>query len=189
MLCREAWKAAAPTRQLPPHTITHLTVHHTGVALSDNREAPVRVKGHQAYHQRNGFTDIAYHLVIDAGGNVYEGRAFDQPGETFTEYDPRGHLLVTLEGNFNEQGLPDAQLRSLVDALAWGLREFGLTADRIAAHRDLASTSCPGDAVYGLMADGTMAALVEARRGAAPALVRSCGPDADARVAAIAAEG
>ena len=185
MLCRDAWGAAPPAGALPAHTVDRLTIHHTGVALTDPRTAPARMRGHQRYHQRHGFTDIAYHLVIDGTGNVYEGRDRGQPGETFTDYDPTGHLLVTLEGNFDEQPLPGAQLDALVAVMAWACRHYGIAPDAILSHRDWASTSCPGAAAHGVIADGTLARRVEAAMGAD--LVPWCGPDAAAHVAAIEA--
>jgi len=38
--------------------------------------------------------DIPYHFLIDPNGNVYEGRNVFTVGETATEYDPTGHLLI-----------------------------------------------------------------------------------------------
>ena len=187
MLCRAAWGAAEPTRDPGPHAIAGLMVHHTAVALTDNRKAPDRVRGHQRFHQSKGFADIAYHVVVDRNGNVYEGRDPSRPGETFTNYDPTGWFLVVCEGNFDEQDFPPAQRDAVVRVLASAATRYGVGADTLASHRDHASTSCPGASIHALVADGTLARMVGEQMARGSVLETSCGPDADARVAAIEA--
>ena len=183
MLCREAWGAAPPTRSVPPHEITGLMVHHTAVVLDDNRKSPDRIRGHQRYHQSHDFADIAYHVFIDANGNVYEGRDPAVPGETFTDYDPTGWFLVVCEGNFDEQPLPQPQRDALARVLAWASARYGVTAEAIASHRQHAHTRCPGDAIHALVVDGTIARLT--RDAGRVDLQEICGPEADERIAAI----
>ncbi len=65
-------------------------------------------------------------------------------GDTATDYDPTGHLLVCCEGDFDRQPLPDPQRHSLEAMLAWGVSTYGLTVDTMAGHGDYASTNCPG---------------------------------------------
>lgn len=182
MLCREAWGAAAPNRAVPAHQIRGLMVHHTAVVLDDNRKAPDRIRGHQRYHQNNGFADIAYHVFIDANGNVYEGRDTAVAGETFTDYDPTGWFLVVCEGNFDEQPLPDAQRDALARVLAWAAATFGVAPD-VASHRQHAQTRCPGGAIHGLVLDGTLARLT--REMGPVDLPEMCGDEADSRIALI----
>lgn len=188
VLCRDAWHAAPPNRTLPEHRIERLTVHHTAALLSDNREAPGRVRNFQAYHQRQGFADLAYHYVIDARGNVYEARTVTVPGETFTEYDPTGHFLVVLDGHFDQQEVPEAQFEALVEVLAWAAGRFGVPPETIAGHRDYAATSCPGASLYPPVADGTLRRRVEQRLASGGVeLSRLCGEEGQARIAAIEA--
>src|SRR3954452_6423863 len=61
MLCRDAWRAAAPRAGGTPHVPNFMTVHHTAVVLGDNANAPARLRQHQQYHQGKGWIDIAYH--------------------------------------------------------------------------------------------------------------------------------
>jgi N-acetyl-anhydromuramyl-L-alanine amidase AmpD len=174
------------TGEFTSHTIENITVHHTAVALTTNSAAPARARQHQSYHQGLGWPDLAYHYLIDANGHVYEGRPVTAVGDTATDYDPTGHFLVCCEGDFNTQQITPAQYESLVRMLAWGSAEFGVTAGSIQGHRDVASTTCPGDNLYPLIADGTIerdvAALVVS---AAPALDVVCGQVAIDIVAAI----
>lgn len=187
VLCRDAWGAAPPTGSLAAHEITGLMVHHTAVALADNREAPDRVLGHQRFHQSKGFADIAYHVVVDADGNVYEGRDPGRPGETFTDYDPTGWFLVVCEGNFDEQPLPGAQRDAMARVLAWAAQRYGVAPETVASHRQHAHTRCPGDAIHAIVLDGTLGRLVAEHAGAGATLETVCGPEATARIDAIRA--
>jgi hypothetical protein len=187
-ICRDAWGAKPVGGELTPHTIERLTVHHTAAALTDNRRAPAQIRGHQDYHMGLGWPDLAYHFVIDAAGNVYEGRPVDAVGDTGTEYDPTGHFLVCCEGDFDAHDVPDAQRAALVGVLAWAATTYGVGVETIAGHRDYASTSCPGEALYPAIASGELARAVAARMDAGGMeLTVPCDDAAFARVAAIEA--
>ena len=185
---RQGWGARPATGEFGTHVIDRLTVHHTAVVLSDNSQAPARLLGHQAFHQEQGWPDVAYHFAIDRRGNVYEARPVSAPGDTFTNYDPAGHFLPVLEGDYGEQNPTDPQIESLVRLLAWAADQFDVDPSRIGGHRDFAATTCPGDEVYGLIADGSIrqrvVELVESG-GVEMAFLR--GDAATARIEAIEA--
>ena len=185
VLCRSSWGAAPAGPTDRRHAATRVTIHHTASVLTDNRQAPGRWRGYQRFHQDQGWTDIAYHVGVDRDGNLYELRADDVPGDTFTDYDPTGHHLIVVDGNFDEQDLTPAQLESAAQAAAAACARLSVDPATIGGHRDHASTSCPGAALYdALPALRTRAAeLVAGGIG----LVELCGPEADARVAAIEA--
>lgn len=154
--------------------------------MGSNAEAPRRMRSYQRYHQEQGWPDIAYHYLIDANGNVYEGRPVTARGDTFTDYDPSGHLLVCCDGHFDQQEIPGAQLAALVEVLAWAAIEFGVNPSTIAGHRDYASTTCPGASLASFIADGALRTNVEERiNGGGVSLARLCGPGGRQRVADI----
>jgi hypothetical protein len=176
MICRRAWGARRPTGGFHRHSIRRITVHHSAVLLWDNRKAPERFRDHQAAHQARGWPDIAYHVLIDRNGHVYEGRPMWARGDTATDYSPRGHLLVLCEGNFDRQRPSREQAASLADVLAWAVRRFDVPVGRIRGHRDYASTACPGRRLYGLIADGTLHRRVRRRlRAGGVRLEEICG--------------
>lgn len=186
---RVGWEAAEPGPGMIGHDISLLTVHHTALKLTDNRLAPARLLAHQRFHQGDrGWPDLAYHFAIDQAGNIYEGRSLEYRGDTATNYDPTGHFLVVLEGNFDEQAVPDRQQSSMVDLLAWAAVEYAADPSEIRGHRDYAETSCPGNAVYSLIAAGDLTEAVQARIGEGPIrLVYLRGEAALQRVAEIKA--
>ncbi|MDH3499691.1 MAG: peptidoglycan recognition protein family protein [Acidimicrobiia bacterium] len=143
--------------------IRAITIHHTAVALVANRDAPARFRQHEAYHRSQGWPDIAYHLLIDREGNVYEGRPLWAIGDTFTNYDPTGHFLPALEGDFDSQEPSAAQTEALASVTAWAVNHYGLELDVIAGHRDLAATSCPGSRLYSFITSREFTNAVAAR--------------------------
>jgi hypothetical protein len=187
-ICKEAWGAQPVAGGFTSHTIEHITVHHTAVVLQSNMAAPARARQHQSYHQSLGWADLAYHYLVDANGHVYEGRPVGAAGDTATDYDPTGHFLVCCEGDFNSQEITAAQYESLVKLLAWGVAEFGVEASSIRGHRDVAATTCPGDNLHPLIAEGTVAEDVASIvAGGVPELEVLCGPRGAEVVAAIEA--
>ncbi|MDQ3217578.1 MAG: peptidoglycan recognition protein family protein [Actinomycetota bacterium] len=163
-----------------------MTVHHSGLRLRRNRHAPGRFRDWQRYHQSQGWPDIAYHVLIDRHGNIYKGRPSWAEGDTFTDYDPRGHFLVMCEGNFSEQRVPDVQLRALRDVLVWACVRFGVPSRTIRAHREYAATACPGSDLYRVIASERLGRMVRRRlQNGGVELERLCGKAGKRRVAAI----
>ncbi len=189
VLCRDAWGARPIAGSLTTHTPVRLTVHHTAALLTDPTAAPSYIRDHQAFHQlEKGWSDIAYHYLIDTAGVVYEGRPYDAVGDTGTDYDPTGHLLVACEGNFERQPIEPRQLAALVDVLAWAAATLDIDPATISAHRDWASTVCPGEALYAPVADGTLEAAVRHRlTDGGVGLDHRCGESGAAIIASIEA--
>ncbi len=144
--CRDQWGAKPATREGRQHVIKRITIHHQGVQFTRQQNAPTRLKSMQKYHQGSskGFHDIAYHFVVDPNGVVYEGRPYSAIGETETDYNPKGHLLICLMGNFDKQTPTEPAINSLTHLIAWAVRAFDLDIDAIRGHRNHAHTTCPG---------------------------------------------
>jgi len=91
-----------------------------------------------------GWGDLAYHFIVGVDGTVYEARDTRYEGATGTNYDPNGHFLMALEGNFDIDSAAQKRLDSLVTVLVWAATEFNVSPSTIAGHRDHATTACPG---------------------------------------------
>ncbi len=189
VICRQAWGAAEASSGLQAHTVQRLTVHHTASSISRVADGPGNIRGHQRFHQTNrGWPDIAYHFLVDPAGNIYQGRDPEFRGDTATNYDPSGHFLVCLEGDYDRAGVNDAQIASLALVLAWGTATFGVGVDTLAGHRDYADTQCPGDSVYSLLTTGSLAQRIEAVLAEGePTLVDVCGAEGDSLIAEVEA--
>ena len=183
VICRDALGLSAPVGVGAAHAIDRMMLHHTAVELGDNALAPQRLRGHQRFHQQQGWADIAYHYGVDLRGNLYELRTPEWAGDTFTEYDPSGHFLVVCEGNYDLEQPTDAMLQGTVEILAHAVRAYGADPWGLTGHRDLAATTCPGDNLY-VRLDEVRAEV--ARLASAPVALESvCGPEAQPRLAAI----
>ena len=153
---RAAWTDRAPIPALlTPHQIQRLTVHHSGDSSSQN--GPPRFRAWQAWHVDGlGWGDLAYHYIVGQDGTIYEARPASFRGDTATSYDPTGHLLFVLEGNFQVEEPSAAQVEALGEALAWAAAEYGVDPATIAGHRDHSNdTLCPGDHLHELLPDIT----------------------------------
>lgn len=191
MLCRDAWRAEPALPGGATHTLSHMTLHHTGAVLGDNSNAPGRLRQHQQLHQgERGWIDIAYHVGVDRNGNIYELRSPDLVGDTATEYNPVGHFLVLCEGDFDQEAVTEEQLNSAALVFAWAAQQFQIATDTLAGHRDFAATSCPGADLYGHLESGDLRHRVDDLMAAGPVnLQELCGPEAAEKVAAIEAGG
>lgn len=160
---KSAWKAqeARPYKQ---HKLVKITVHHEGgKVLTESDDAKQRLKNIQSWGMGpdRKWTDVPYHLLIAPDGTVYEGRNPLTVGETNTEYDPTGHLLICFLGNYNEQKLNEKLLKVLVNLLADSCTKYGISPTEISAHRDHSKqTSCPGEDIYSYFKSGYVVAEV-----------------------------
>jgi len=111
--------------------------------------------------EARNWSDIPYHFLIDFDGNIFEGRNVFTAGETATEYDPAGHLLITCFGNFEVQKVTDKQLEALINLTAYCCKKYQIEPSTIRAHRDFAKTLCPGEDLYRYIESGYLQTEVE----------------------------
>ena len=156
ILSRQHWEAANP-KPYKTHTPVRITVHHEGTQLTYTDDAARKINAIQRWGMgtdRN-WADIPYHFLIAPDGTIYEGRDVNTVGETNTEYDPTGHLLICCLGNYETQQVPPEMLRSLISLIAWTSRKYHIPVSTLSTHRDNSKqTSCPGKNLYAFFANG-----------------------------------
>jgi len=181
IVTRAEWGADESIRRGTPSYSRRLrfgAVHHTASASDYSQaEAPAVVRGIYAYHVRsNGWNDIGYNLLVDRFGTVYEGRAGGVDRNVIGAHaggfntDSFGVAFI---GTHSTEGPSSAAFESMAEVFAWkfdlghidvsgahtatsrgSTRYAGGTRVVLATmsgHRDLSSTSCPGQLAYGLM--------------------------------------
>lgn len=151
-----------------PHRITHVTLHHTGSAepLRPDEDPAAKLRGLQSWGATaRNWWDVPYHFLIDLQGRVYEGRDWRFMGETNTTYDPSGHFLISVIGNYGRQEPTPAQIEAIADLMSWAIDQFDLPLDRIGGHYNYAETSCPGQHLRRYLEDGTFRRMVAERVG------------------------
>jgi hypothetical protein len=168
---RSGWGANESLRKQSPifAPVRQIFVHHT---VTGNGAPPVQaIQSVYGSHLAEGWIDIGYNFLVDAGGTVYEGRYSRPygPGETPTGQNLAGmgvvgaHVFghdvgsvgIAMLGTFLSVSPTGAALNSLMDLMAWlcdlyGLDPLGTTGGEpvIAGHRDANQTACPGDDCY-----------------------------------------
>lgn len=148
---RSGWGALPPNRIAPPLRVgLTVVIHHSdtgfaqdildaeAITLAIQRDHLSRVKPDGSLE----FSDIAYNLLVGPDV-VLLGRGLDvQGGATGNGYDDRT-VSVCVIGNLQDNELPAAERRALVDAIRMCWDRYGVTS--IEPHSAFYTTSCPGD--------------------------------------------
>lgn len=151
---RADWGASPPAGGMTAHAIDRVTIHHTGPpAWYGSPPAPAYLRVIQAFHAgvERGWPDIAYHLLIDLDGLVWQGRSLAYAGDSATAYDPTGHALVAVLGDYDVQIPSPAQVDALQTIVRWLIEAHNVKPSRVGAHRDYVATACPGRYLYTLI--------------------------------------
>lgn len=137
------------------HRITHITLHHQGEPFKPGTDPQAYLRRLQSWSRtEKGWLDIPYHYVIDLDGRIYGARDIAYAGDTNTDYDPSGHALIEVVGNFEEVEPNQQQLDAVVKLMALLADRHAVSLDAIHAHRDYTDkTVCPGEHLYRYVKD------------------------------------
>ncbi len=149
--------------------LSRAIIHHTagsGDYSTDLENSKVRMRGVQNLHMANsGWCDIAYHFLVDAAGNLFEGRSGAMTSLPRGTHDAvnNNSFGFTLLGYFHppyNQNANSTMRNSLYNVIAWrmpsawspyGSGVYGTaTVGFLDGHRKVKSTACPGDGVHPL---------------------------------------
>lgn len=153
-LPRGEWGARPPLKEPPLHVPSRITIHHTATQIDPARPLADKMRSLQQFSQTEGalatgqrkpaWADVPYHFYVAADGEVAEGRELRYVGDSNTPYDPTGHLLIVVEGNFDVEQPTPAQLQALDRLVQAFSAQWRISGSRVAGHGDYASTRCPG---------------------------------------------
>ena len=101
--------------------------------------------------------------MIDLQGKIYEARPINLPGDTNTDYDPTGHALICVLGNYENQKINPNQLNSIINLSAFLVDYFDVSVDEIKGHKDYTETACPGKDLYKYLKNGEIQNRVKER--------------------------
>jgi len=158
IITKEQWGGKEHFAEMPEHVISQITIHHGGVEVSNEKEPLKYMRNLQKYSmEEKKWMDIPYHYSIDLHGKIYECRPIQYPGDTNTEYDPTGHALINVIGNYEIQKISEEQLQAIVELTAWLVEKYNVPVEAIAGHKDYSKmTVCPGKDLYKYLEDGTI---------------------------------
>ncbi len=159
---REQWGWKPPTFTLKEHTIKRITIHHGGVAFTPDEDPIKYLRTLQDWSRTvKHWMDMPYHYLIDLNGTIYEGRELKYPGDTNTTYDPRGHALICLLGNYEVQQPNKKQLKAIAYLTAQLMQTYHVPLDSVKAHKDYAQTLCPGKNLYRFLQNDSLKHLIK----------------------------
>jgi len=158
----EEWGGVAVQQEIPAQEIKNITLHHGGVEFTRNDDPEEYLRNLQWWSRtEKGWIDIPYHYLIDLDGRIYEGRDIRYAGDTNTEYDPTGHALICVFGNYEIIKPNQKQLESIVWLMTKLCKDYRLSPNVIASHLDYAErTVCPGKNLYYYIENGYFVAQV-----------------------------
>jgi hypothetical protein len=145
------WARSGPNRlELNPMLpVTCVTIHHDGlddlIWSADSTAVADRIEHYRVGHRGRGWADIGYHLIIDRGGVLWQGRSIRWQG-AHVQHHNEGNIGVLVMGNFDLQSPTPAQLATLRRVLVDLRVTYRLPRGRVYTHREWqdAQTACPG---------------------------------------------
>lgn len=140
--------------------IHRVIVHHTATTADGDPAASIRAIWHH-HAVSNGWGDIGYNYLVDAAGNIYQGRYYDPNYAETNRVDVvGGHALTWNYGsvgiasiaNYSNGVEPsEAVLKSIGNIAAFKIHRYDINPGGfygeypvILGHRDVLSTACPG---------------------------------------------
>jgi N-acetylmuramoyl-L-alanine amidase len=154
IISRQEWMAKDAIGKMQLQAPQRITIHHTASPQKEEVTIEKKMQTLQNFSQsesrlasgknKPAWPDVPYHYYIAVDGQIAEGRDIKYVGDTNTDYDPSGHILIVLEGNFENEQVSSKQLESLIELVAWLSAKYEIPVSEIKAHNDYASTACPG---------------------------------------------
>jgi len=151
---RQEWGARPPKsrRAMSPSKVTHLFLHHAAAVYPSGDEAMRRI---QRFHQDSrGWADYAYSFGVWDDGTIWEGRGWGAQGGHTRGWNTKS-VAVCYMGD-GSRPVPEAALEAIRWLADRADLHFGRDLVR-QGHRDVGSTACPGDWLYGWwVSDGSV---------------------------------
>jgi uncharacterized protein with LGFP repeats len=169
IILRSGWGAAPNTKCDTPNVssgIMGAVVHHTaGTNSYTAAQSAQIVRATQAYHMKSRkWCDIGYNFLVDRYGQIFEGRnggidravrAAHSGNAAVNTYT----MGVSMMGTFDKSAPTQATKDAVAKLISWRFALAGVpakgtyslggkTLNRIAGHRDVVGTECPGAAAY-----------------------------------------
>ena len=161
IVSRAKWGARRlNTRRVDPMGPIHrITIHHTADAqpadIQSFSDASDYLRQQQLFAQdQEGWADIGYHYLIDARGQIYEGRPIKYQGaHAGNNTLNSGNIGIALIGNFCKERPGPRQWRALQRLVRTLRAKHGIEQEDVQGHRHvregagLTTTICPGEAL------------------------------------------
>lgn len=146
-----------------PESIKKIVIHHTATVknLDDPKKA---IRDIYVWHTLSkGWGDIGYNYIIDQQGNIYEGRyGGEMVVGAHAGRGNHGSIGIAILGNYQDQDPPEAVITALTALIKEKAEKYNIDTEgatlfrgenypNVMGHRDIMSTSCPGDRLYAML--------------------------------------
>jgi hypothetical protein len=158
IITAKQWGGTACADSHQTHEIKTITLHHGGEEYKGDEPTSSYLVYLQNWSRtEKKWMDIPYHYLIDLEGKIYAGRDLRYPGDTNTAYDPTGHALICVLGNYEIQYPSERQREAVIELFAWLCWRYQISPETIRGHKDVAEgTVCPGKNLYIYLTDGSL---------------------------------
>ncbi|XP_053984942.1 peptidoglycan-recognition protein SC2-like [Hylaeus volcanicus] len=156
IISRSEWGATPSTQPIkslrvdPPK---YIIIHHSHTdGCTTQAICQARVRSFQNYHMNEkNWDDIGYNFLVGEDGNIYEGRGWSKHGSHSTTYNSKS-IGICIIGSFMNRNPNVAAIRAVQSLIAYGVSIGKIQDDyTILGHKQVTSTSCPGDSLYRLI--------------------------------------
>lgn len=115
-------------------TTERIILHHSASSVASAEDI-------HRWHLNNGWEGAGYHFLVRKDGKVYRMRPEEKIG-AHAYMNNYNSLGICFEGNFEVEEMPDIQIQSGKELVAYLKNKYGI--NKVQGHRDVNSTSCPG---------------------------------------------
>ncbi|XP_053552390.1 peptidoglycan recognition protein 1-like [Bombina bombina] len=133
--------------------VPYVVIHHTtGAGCTNQASCSEKVRNIQNYHiNSQKWCDVGYSFLVGEDGNVYEGRGWNRVGVHAPNYNSRS-IGISVIGDFTNRNPNSAAQNAVRSLIACGLSKGFIQKNySLRGHRDVYSTSCPGNAFYNVI--------------------------------------
>lgn len=107
-------------------------------------ESTCTIQDIDSWHKNNGWAGCGYHFFVRKDGSIYRGRPEDKLGAHTSNYNT-GSLGICFEGKYNNEEMPEAQLKAGQELIKYLLNKYNLSKANVYKHKDFNNTDCPGN--------------------------------------------
>ncbi len=156
---RQNWGFKSSPKSLEKHTIQKITICQSGIDLSMGGDPVTHFNDSQSKSRPS--SNISYHFLIDADGHIYEAQPVYLTMQSINGFDPSGHILICVLGNYETNFLNQSQMKALIELTAFLVGEYHVALYNIQSLNAYTTASAAGKNLFQYLDNGTLQARVQ----------------------------
>ena len=151
---RSDWGWKGSVKPSESADIRNITILQSGINIANESEPSI--------HYRN-MPAPACHFLINADGTVYEAQPIGTSPKTTGSFDPTGHILICVMGDYETEYLNQFQMRSLIDLSTYLVETYHIPLYNIQTMKEYSSATLPAKHLYQYIENDTLQARIRER--------------------------